>query len=185
MGSYPTKDDELTAATVSPSAAALRFSRAFAFAVVERTAVATLATASFFGGLVGEGYANRLGFELERNSNLGAYMSPIVSIAGSRYSGIGTDLQVLVKTNDTSRLEGQARAVRQRVPIPELAEQNHTHNSAGVAAARPALQADGDIAATSIDETLTKGGTKACHGVIVLVSDDLGVKRTGGCKGRR
>lgn len=185
MGSYPTKRGGLTAATVSPSAAALRFSRAFAFAVVERTAVATLATASFFGGFVGEGYANKLGFELERNSNLGAYISRTISAENSRHNGIKTDLQVLVKTDDASRLECQARAVRKRIPVPELAEQNHTNNSAGVAAARPALQANGDVAATSINETLAESGTKARHGVIVLVGDDLGVKRTGGCQGRR
>lgn len=63
----------LTEATVSPSAAAFRFSRAFCLAVVERTAVATFVTASFLGGFVGEGYANKLGFALEWNSNVGAY----------------------------------------------------------------------------------------------------------------
>jgi hypothetical protein len=47
------------------SAAALFFSLALTLAVVDRTAVATLATASFFGGFVGVGYANKLGLAFE------------------------------------------------------------------------------------------------------------------------
>ena len=56
----------------SPSAAAFFFSLALALAVVDKTAVATFVTASFFGGFVGAGYANRLGLALEMNSNFGA-----------------------------------------------------------------------------------------------------------------
>lgn len=63
-------------ASAPPAAAAfsfsLTFSRAFAFAVVDNTAVSTLVTDSFVGGLVGAGYAKRLGLALEINSNLGA-----------------------------------------------------------------------------------------------------------------
>jgi hypothetical protein len=55
----------------SPSAAAFFFSRAFTLAVVERTAVATFATVSFFAGFVEDGYAKRLGFALDMNANLG------------------------------------------------------------------------------------------------------------------
>ena len=58
---------------ISPSAAALRFSRAFTFAVVDNTAVATFVTVSFFGGLVGEGYAKILGLTFDTKSNLGIY----------------------------------------------------------------------------------------------------------------
>ena len=57
---------------VSPSAAAFFFSLALAFAVVDKTAVATFVTVSFLGGCIGEGYANRLGLALDRNSNFGA-----------------------------------------------------------------------------------------------------------------
>ena len=57
----------------SPASAAFLFSRALALAVVESTAVATLATASFFGGLVAAGYANRLDLASEMNSSLGTY----------------------------------------------------------------------------------------------------------------
>lgn len=49
----------------SPSAAAFFFSLALTLAVVERTAVATLITISFFGGFVAAGYANRLGLAFE------------------------------------------------------------------------------------------------------------------------
>lgn len=56
----------------SPSAAAFLFSLAFTLAVVDNTAVATFVTASFLGGVVGEGYANRLGLALETKSNTGA-----------------------------------------------------------------------------------------------------------------
>jgi hypothetical protein len=45
----------LTVSIESPSAAAFFFSLAFIFAVVDKTAVATLVTVSFLGGLVGEG----------------------------------------------------------------------------------------------------------------------------------
>lgn len=58
---------------MASSATALRFSLALTFAVVDRTAVATFATASFLGGLVEGGYAKRLGRAFETNSNLGIY----------------------------------------------------------------------------------------------------------------
>jgi len=45
----------------SPLAAAFFFSLALTFAVVDKTTVVTLATASFLGGFVMEGYANKLG----------------------------------------------------------------------------------------------------------------------------
>jgi hypothetical protein len=67
-----TGDVELTVSIASDSAAAFFFSLAFTLAVVESTAVATLLTASFFGGFVGAGYANRLGFAFDTNSNFGA-----------------------------------------------------------------------------------------------------------------
>ena len=63
---------QLTVSIASPSAAAFFRSLALAFAVVERTAVATLVTVSFFGGFMGDGYANRLGLTFEMNSNFGA-----------------------------------------------------------------------------------------------------------------
>ena len=55
------------------SAAAFFFSLAFTLAVVDKTAVATLATVSFFGGFVDAGYAKMLGLAFETYSNLGAY----------------------------------------------------------------------------------------------------------------
>lgn len=55
----------------SPSAAAFFFSRALTLAVVESTAAATLATASFFAGLVEAGYANKLGLAFDVKLNLG------------------------------------------------------------------------------------------------------------------
>ena len=70
-------DAKLTISMASPSTAAfsfsLVFSLAFAFAVVESTAVATFSTVSFVGGLVGGGYANRLGRAFDTKSNLGGY----------------------------------------------------------------------------------------------------------------
>ena len=56
----------------SPSAAAFLFSLALTLAVVNKTAVATLVMVSFLGGLVADGYVDRLGFVLEIKSNLGA-----------------------------------------------------------------------------------------------------------------
>lgn len=55
----------LTRSMASPSTAAFFFSLALTLAVVERTAVATFVTASFFGGLVDVGYAKRLGRALD------------------------------------------------------------------------------------------------------------------------
>lgn len=61
----------------SPSTAAfsfsLVFSLAFAFAVVDNTAVATFSTVSFVGGFVDGGYAYRLGRAFDIKSNLGGY----------------------------------------------------------------------------------------------------------------
>ena len=74
----------LTVSIASPFSVAaafsfsLVFSRAFTFAVVERTAVVTLATDSLVGGFVGEGYAKRLGRALETNSNFGAWKGSLV-----------------------------------------------------------------------------------------------------------
>ena len=65
----------------SPSAAAFFFSLALALAVVDKTAVATFVTVSFFGGFVGAGYANRLGLALEMNSNFGAWTLPCQCLA--------------------------------------------------------------------------------------------------------
>jgi hypothetical protein len=42
-------------------------------AVVDKTAVATLVTASFFSVFMGEGYTNKLGFAFDTKSNLGAW----------------------------------------------------------------------------------------------------------------
>jgi hypothetical protein len=55
----------LTRSIASPSAAAFFFSLALTFAVVDRTAVATFVTVSFFGGLVKVGYAKRLGLAFD------------------------------------------------------------------------------------------------------------------------
>lgn len=59
----------------SSAAAFFLLSRALAFAVVDRTAVATFSNASFVGGFVGAGYANRLGLAFETISNLGTLRS--------------------------------------------------------------------------------------------------------------
>ena len=59
------------------------------------------------------------------------------------------------------------------IPVPELTEQNHSNDSAGVRASSSALQTDGDIPASSIDEALANGSTKASHGVFVLVRYDF------------
>ena len=50
-----------TVAIESPSATAFFFSLALTFAVVDKTAVVTVMTASFLGGFVMEEYANKLG----------------------------------------------------------------------------------------------------------------------------
>lgn len=57
---------------MASASAAFFFSLALTFAVVDRTAVATLIGASFLAAFVDGGYANKLGFALETNENLGA-----------------------------------------------------------------------------------------------------------------
>jgi hypothetical protein len=68
----PRAKNELTVSMASPSAAASFLSLALTAAVVDKMATATFDTASFWGGLVATGYANRLGLALETKSNLGA-----------------------------------------------------------------------------------------------------------------
>lgn len=46
---------EMLTVSIASSSAAFFFSLALAFAVVDKTAVATFVTVSFFGALVGEG----------------------------------------------------------------------------------------------------------------------------------
>ena len=66
--------EALTVSMDSPLSLSLSFflSRAFALAVVDKTAVVTFVGASFEGGLVSGGYAKRLGRAFDTNSNLGA-----------------------------------------------------------------------------------------------------------------
>ena len=61
----------LTVSMASPSAAAFFFSLALTLAVVDSTATATFETASFLGGFIAGGYANKLGLAFETNSNRG------------------------------------------------------------------------------------------------------------------
>jgi hypothetical protein len=68
--------------------------------------------------------------------------------------------------------------MRQRVPIPELTEHDH-HDHTGVSAAGSALQTNRDVAATSMDETLSESSTETCHGIFVFVQDNLGVQGLG------
>lgn len=65
------------------------------------------------------------------------------------------------------------------IPVPKLTEEHHADNSAGVATTCTALEADRDIAATCVDETLTQSSTETCHGVVVLVGDNLRIQCTG------
>ncbi len=70
--------------SLTPSAAssdaAFFLSRAFTFAVVERTAVVSFAVVSFFGVFIDDGYANKLGLAFEMKSNLGALRSSVKPI---------------------------------------------------------------------------------------------------------
>ena len=51
----------------------------------------------------------------------------------------GSHHQITIEANNARWLERQASAMRKWVPIPELAEHDHTDNRAGVSATRPAL----------------------------------------------
>lgn len=125
----------LTVSIASESAAAFRLSLAFTFAVVESTAVAIFAAVSFFGGVAGAGYANRLGRAFEMNSNLGT--CKVVGV-GNSWNQL-TNLQVLIQTNDSRRLKRKASAVGERVPIPKLTEQRHADDGVGISTASPTL----------------------------------------------
>jgi len=53
--------------------------------------------------------------------------------------------------------------VRQWVPVPELAEQNHIHDCTSISATRPTLKIHNDVATASINEFLaesTNGGER-------------------------
>ena len=115
---------------VSPSAAAFFFSLAFALAVVDKTAVATFVTASFLGGCIGAGYAKRLGFALDRNSNFGACS---IHELPHKINAVNTYTKCRIKSDDSSRLKCQRSTVGQRVPVPKLAEQNHADDGTRLA----------------------------------------------------
>lgn len=61
------------------------------------------------------------------------------------------------------------------IPVPELAEHNHANDSAGILRARPALQADGHVTATRIDEALANSSAEASHWVLVFVAHNFGI----------
>jgi hypothetical protein len=64
----------ITVSVKSLSAAAAFFSLALTLAVVDRTAVATLVTASFFGAFVGAGFA------FDTKLNFGGYGQPVRNV---------------------------------------------------------------------------------------------------------
>ena len=66
------------------------------------------------------------------------------------------------------------------IPGPELAEQRHPNDSSCIATMCTALQADGHVATSSVNETLTKSRIKVDHGIIMLV----GYKLCTDCAGR-
>jgi hypothetical protein len=67
----------------------------------------------------------------------------------------------------------------QWVPVPELAEHNHSNDRTGIGASSTTLQADGNIPATSINESLSNSSAETGHWVFMLVRDDFGILGTG------
>lgn len=124
-----------TISIASPSAVAFFFSLALTFAVANRTAVATFVTASFFNGFVDAGYANKLGFTFETYSNLGACrhnqntLEPHTILHKNHPK---THLQIPIQPDNPRRLKRQTRTMLQRIPISELTEHRHTHDSARI-----------------------------------------------------
>ena len=94
-------------------------------------------------------------------------------------------MEFTVDTNDRRGVESQTRAMCERIPIPELAEEYHANDSTGVFASRAALQTDRHIPSPSIDQTLAESGAKSRHRILMLVRGDLGVQRSDGSHRRR
>jgi len=86
--------------------------------------------------------------------------------------------KIMIQANDASGGECQTSTVRQGVPVPELAKHNHPNDRTGVSASSAALQADGDVPTTSIDETLSYGSAEAGHWVFMFIRDNFGIFST-------
>ncbi len=121
------------------------FSRALVLAVVDNTAVANLPNGLLSRRLcrrrVREETRSRIRDEVEIRS-----LEKHLSNGHNQQATDISYLQITVQPNDRRRLKRQASTVRQRVPVPEMAEENHAYNGIRVPAARPALQANRDIA---------------------------------------
>ena len=96
-----------------------------------------------------------------------------------------TYLEFTVDTDDSRGVESQTRAMREGVPIPELAEQHHPNDSTSVLASRTALQTDRHSPSSCIDQPLAKRGTESRYRDFVLVRDDLSIQSSDGGHRRR
>ena len=67
----------------------------------------------------------------------------------------------------------------QWVPVPELAEQNHTHDCTSIFPTHMALKTDSDVVTTSINESLIKSGIETSHEIFMFIRDDLVIQGTG------
>lgn len=96
-----------------------------------------------------------------------------------------TYLEIVVQANDAGGRECQTSTVRQWVPVPELAEHNHPNDRTSISASSTALQADGNVPTTSIDEALSYRSAETSHWVFMFIRDDLGIFGTSWSDGWR
>ena len=64
----------------------------------------------------------------------------------------------------------------ERVPVPELTEDEHAHDSHHVGVAGTGLQGEGTVTTTAINNALGQDRTKLSHHVLMLVCDHFGVQ---------
>lgn len=66
----------------------------------------------------------------------------------------------------------------QREPIPVLREDERADDGLQVGVTGARLQAECDVATTTIDNALCQNGAELCHRIFVLAGDDLRVQLT-------
>ena len=79
-------------------------------------------------------------------------------------------LQVSVERHEASWGEGEAEEVRERIPIPELTENERSDYGKQVRVAGATLHLNARVATACVHDALSQNGAELSHDVIVLVT---------------
>ena len=87
-------------------------------------------------------------------SNLGNYSNRQYADRGEGRGEEGTDLKILVDTNNSRRSKSQSEEMSHRKPIPKLTKQSNADNSRNITSPTLILQRNRNVPPSRIDETL-------------------------------